>query len=149
MSRISVWTPKGTWSAPVCGLDKVHLVKEAIEISSEAEIKKAIEKSEYWENIPIPLDDYEIDSKSIVNRVQILKEEYDNGEEIISTIQVICLKTGGEVVNAADSRIFMMPLAVLKELEKKDTLYTETYKYLIAQLEASSVSCVMLKFEDE
>ena len=143
MSRIRVWVePEGNWSKEFSGLDKIHLIKDAIlhgcrrcyfEEENECEILVGLEIDAY------PLE--------------VSNEEYtDLPDEVIRWGAIE--KLNGVCIESA--RIFKLPLDLFEEMAKAEKVGGHLYPIYQAIFNASKVTepipdgyCLLFKFEDE
>lgn len=154
MSKIKVLTSSGQWSNEILGLDKVNLMKMAIQqefthvYASWKEKYRdycdedfSIEDFEY--NMPLP--ELEIDCNVILKQM-INDNSTSNGHVNWSYFTE---QSGVELQNA---KTLKMRLSTLQELADSSTYLSAVYKELIAAAdipEPTSGHCLTFKFEEE
>lgn len=170
MSKISVLTPLGQWSEPIVGLDKIHLLKEAIQCEfgvlyadwKEREGRKdacidydevklvddeeLLRKAENHPELFMPLCELEINTKEITKRSM-----NDNPTEN-PRVDWKYFKTASGI-ELSKAKLLKMRLETLQKMADKATYLSPIYKELIAAAEVPSPTpvnyCLTLKFENE
>ena len=142
MSVIKVWTD-GRWSNEIKGLDKVHLVKEAI--LAQYSPKERFDDPEDYEGL---MDGFEINGIPI--SAEVFNEDSYNHEDwgwFWGSFQ------GRIEVELKNVETFTMPIAVLRKLSRDDSSLSAKYDEIISASKAPASTprgyCLMLRFEDE
>lgn len=154
MSKIKVLTSSGQWTNEILGLDKVNLMKRAIQqefshvYSSWKEKYRDYrdedfsgEDFEYY----MPLPELEIDCKVILK--QMMNDNPTSNEHVN---WAYFSKYSG--IDLQEAKTLRMRLSTLQELADSSTHLSAVYKELIAMAEVSeptSNHCLMFKFEEE
>lgn len=148
MSKIKVWVePEGNWSKPFIGLDKIHIIKEALVF----ECRKHYCEEENWSEV---LTGLEIDAVEI----EVSEREYKKydiealPEEMIGW--GLIEKSNGISIESA--RILKLPLSTFDEMGKHEKAEGHMYPVYKAIFKAARVTepvpdryCLLFKFEDE
>ena len=143
MSKIRVWA-NGRWSDEISGLDKVYLIKTAIQsqlylISYEDAVKalEGFEINHYIVSDVLDKDGDYYNEDGIVNK--------ENEESI--------LKSLNRIIPLSQAKSFIMPLAVLEVMKKREPTLAAIYEKIISAAKAPTTDpskyCVFLRFEDE
>lgn len=147
MSKISVLKSNGQWSEPVYGLDKVHLVKCAIQYEYS--------KTNYWyervcgERYPsnIELKELEINTKKITTDFMDECPVIENN----SVDWFYFKKYSG--IDLPKAKLLKMRLSTLEEMRNKAVLLSSMYDKLITSADIPSPTpeeyCLTFKFEEE
>lgn len=147
MSKISVLKSNGQWSEPILGLDKVHLMKSAIQ--------HEYTKTEYWKERAYGdkyadtciLEELEIDTMKIYTDFM---DEYPVIENNIVNWFFFNKNAG---VDLSKAKLLKMRLSTLQEIVKYETLLAPIYDALIMAAEIPSPTpdeyCLTFKFEAE
>lgn len=139
MSKIKVWTSQGKWSEEIVGLDKVHLMKEAIHLACNC-------MDENEEPIENPLLDFEIDN--IVLDDDFVKDADSSGVFFWSSFS-----SANSQIKLAEAKSMKLPLGILKIISKEVSYLTPVYDEIIRKAILPSPTpkdyCVILKFEEE
>ena len=146
MSKISVLKSNGKWSNPVYGLDKVHLMKSAIQ--------SEYTKTDYWcermcDRVPstIALNELEIDAEIITTRFM---DECPVIEDSSVRWFYFNRYAGVELRKA---KLLKMRLSTLQEIKKFGVLLSPIYDALIKAADIPSPTpheyCLTFKFEEE
>lgn len=143
MSIIKVWVePEGNWSEGFSGVDKIHLIKDAIRHGC----RRCIFEEENQCEILVGL---EIDARPL----EVSDEEYmDLPEEVIRWGAIE--KLNGICIESA--RILKLPLVVFDEMATAEKTNGHLYPIYRAIFKAAKVTepvpngyCLLLKFEKE
>lgn len=170
MSKISVLTPLGQWSEPIVGLDKIHLLKEAIQfefdilhaewkerrgckdacidydevklLDDEEELRRADNHLELF----MPLCELEINTKKITKR------SMNNNPTENPRIDWKYFKTTSGV-DLSKAKLLKMRLGTLQQMADSATYLAPIYKELIAAAKVPSPTpeyyCLTFKFKNE
>lgn len=147
MSKLKVWVePQGNWSKEFVGLDKIHLIKDAI----LRECRIVSPEEGYCE----PLNGLEIDAIEL----QVSDDYYhpiDEGTKEIVSEEVILWGAfeKSNRVKIASARILKLPLALLSEMANAGGYLSSLYKDIIKAARVFEPTtpdyCLLLKFENE
>ena len=144
MSKIRVWTSDGQWSAEIPGLDKVYLIKTAI--------RRQCDLSSYDDAVE-SLDGFEINHYPVSNF--LINEDYYYYEDGIVDHQKEewLLASINKELPLSQVEFFIMPLAVLKGMQKGTPSLSAKYDQIISAVKAPVPTpkgyCISLRFEDE
>ena len=122
MSAIQVRTPKGNWSKPIQGIDKLHFMREAI-IGEYREVYELF-GGDYNEAEDAPLG-ISIDGKDL-----LVKEETDSREGMQWAISLTAIE---EMLSNA--KLFEMGENILHQMANEDECLSAFYKKLIEYAE--------------
>lgn len=144
MSAIQVRTPKGNWSKPLQGLDKLHFMREAI-ITEYRDIYEMFE-GDYAEAENAPLN-ISIDSKDL-----LVNEVTDSREGMQWVISLTSIE---EMLSNA--KLFEMGENILCQMATEDEYFSAFYKKLTeyadipprAEEDYFDGYILMFKFSDE
>lgn len=141
MSKIKVWTSQGKWSEEIVGMDKIHLMKEAILLACNC-----VDENE--EPIEHPLQDFEIDSIALDDDFD--KELDSNADRVFFWSRFSSANPG---IKLAEAKSVKLPLGILKIISKEVSYLTPVYDEIIRKAILPSPTpgnyCVILKFEEE
>ena len=159
MSSIRVWIgPDGKWSEEFLGIDKVHLIKDAVlrwcrKIMPSDEIEP--------EEIAaiVALNDLEFDGRSVnISEDSYRPEEVDQmTREILSDerIRFTVLENDNKLI-ISSTRILQLPLSIFKEMIKWEedhghyfSIYNAMYLAAKSPDPAPEGYCLLFKFKDE
>lgn len=150
MSKIKVYTSKGNWSEDVVGLDKVHLIKDAIRTMCLCYDNRTSEL------INEPLKDFEIDRSELdddFDRNAIEQFLDDNGKIIEVDRFWAHFNDVNQHVKIREAKTFKLPLNTLKSISKDYRYLTSIYDEIISRALVPAPTpkdyCLLLKFEDE
>lgn len=148
MSIVKVWIePEGNWSKPFLGLDKVHIIKEAVLY----ECRKHYYEEEDWQAV---LTGFEIDAREI----EVSSSEYSRPDIEVLPEEMIrwSLFEKGNGVSIESARILKLPLSTFDEMAKREKAEGHLYPVYKALYKAARVTepvpdgyCLLFKFEDE
>lgn len=143
MSKIKVYTSKGNWSEDVVGLDKLHIIKDAIRsmcICCDDEPLKGFE-----------IDNSELDDDFDRNAIE---QFLDDDGKIIEIDRFWSRFHGANKhVKIREAKTFKLPLNTLKLISKKyrylTSIYDEIISLALVPVPTPKDYCLLLKFEDE
>lgn len=144
MSKIRVWTSDGRWSDELSGLDKVFLIKKAIRLrlfltcyEDAVEALEGFEMNHYLVSSFLDMFGDYYNADGIVN--------HENEELILSSIN--------RELPFSQVQSFIMPLAVLIQMKKKDLSLSAKYDQIISAAKVPTTPpkgyCLLMSFEDE
>lgn len=159
MSNIRIWIgPEGKWSKEFPGIDKVHLIKDAVlrwckKIMPSDEIEPE-EKAAI-----VALNDLEFDGRSVnISEDSYRPEEVDQmTREILSDerIRFTVLENDNKLI-ISSTRILQLPLSIFKEMIKWEedhghyfSIYNAMYLAAKSPDPAPEGYCLLFKFKDE
>lgn len=158
MSKISVLKPNGQWATPICGLDKVHLMKRVVQCE--------LENLPLWKNPGLDEDDpyfeefirdfyhtylpeTEINLKSVY-RGQLTADPLDKFTGKYVNWKFFQEKTK---IDISKAKVFKMRLVTLQDIAKHDDLLRPIFDALIKAADIPSPTpteyCLTFKFEAE
>ena len=145
MSRIRVWTSEGKWSDEIRGLDKVYLMKTAI--LKQCCLTNEVDASE-------SLEGFEIDYRWVADALwQLDDSDYYIDNIVDHEKDERFIRLVNKQTPFKDAKFFIIPLAVLKEMQKDDPSLAAKYEQIINASKAPSPApkgyCLMLRFENE
>ena len=148
MSIVKVWVePEGNWSKPFMGLDKVHIIKDALTFECH---KLCIEEDEDWQAL---LTGFEIDAREIeVSESEYKKYDIEFLPEEMIRWGLIEKRNG---INIVSARILKLPLTTFAGMVEHEKTEGHLYSVYESILRAARVTepvpdyCLLFKFEDE
>ena len=142
MSVIKVWAD-GRWSNPICGLDKVYLIKTAI--LSQYSPADYLDNPDDYESL---LDGFEINGTHIY--ADDFQEDHYKSKEWDRFWRRFQGHMKFELKNVES---FTFPIAVLRHMCRADASLSAKYDEIIeaskAPVSTPGGYCLFLKFEDE
>lgn len=147
MSKISVLKSNGQWSEPIFGLDKIHLMKSAIqhEYAKTKYWKERVDGDKYADTCI--LEELEIDT------MKINTDFMDENRVIENNIVNWFFFNKNAGVDLSKAKLIKMRLSTLQEIAKHETLLTPIYDALIKAADIPSPTpneyCLTFKFEVE
>ena len=170
MSKISVLTHLGQWSEPIAGLDKIHLLKEAIQCEFDV-LYADWKKREGWKDAYTDYNDYkELDDEEMckmrenryeyfmplceleINTKEITKRSMNGNPTENPRVDWKYFKTASGI-ELSKAKLLKMRLETLQKMADKATYLSPIYKELIAAAKVPSPTpvnyCLTLKFENE
>lgn len=139
MSKIKVWTSQGKWSEEIVGMDKIHLMKEAILLACNC-----VDENE--DPIENPLQDFEIDAV-------VLDDDFANDADSSGVFFWSSFGSANPKIKLSEVKTIKLPLGILKAISKEMKYLTPIYDEIIRKAILPSPIpidyCVILKFEEE
>jgi len=136
MSKIKVWTIDGEWSKEFKGLDKIHLMKCAIEDAYRC----CDEQGDWPED---PLKDFEFNAKPIDAAELYEKDDPERKNPVWRRLKL----------DFSSVETFKVPLFLIENYERESGFLNPFYEDLIEAAKVPSPApadyCLLFKFEDE
>lgn len=146
MSKISVLKSNGQWSNPIYGLDKIHLMKSAIQREYTKTYILGEKEDVDFSTTMMTLEDLEIDT-------EIITTAFTGNLPVVSSNVNWYLFNKNAGVNLNEAKLLKMRLSTLQIIAKEEALLTPIYNALIKAAEILSPTpneyCLLFKFEDE
>jgi len=144
MSKIRVWTSDGRWSDEISGLDKVFLIKDAI--------RRQLYLISY-EDAVAALEGFEINHYRVSDFLDSDGDYYNEDGIVIDENEESILSSLNRELPLSQAQSFIMPLAVLKQMQSKDPSLSAKYNQIISAVKVPTPTpnhyCILMRFEDE
>jgi len=144
MSKIRVWSSDGQWSDEISGLDKVYLMKVAIR-------RQCI--LENYEDAVESLKGFEINHYPVSNFLDTDHDYYYEDGVVDREKEERFLSHLNNELPLSQVESFIMPLAVLKGMQKGDSSLSAKYDQIISAVKVPTPIpngyCILMRFEDE
>ena len=143
MSKIRVWTD-GRWSDEISGLDKVYLIKTAIQ--SQLYLIS-------YEDAVEALEGFEINHYRVTDFLDKDGDYYNEDGIVNQKKEESFLNYLNKKIPLSQVQSFITPLAVLKVMKTKEPSLAAIYEKIISATKAPIPTpkgyCLNIKFEDE
>ena len=143
MSVINVWA-EGRWSEAIPGLDKVYLIKTAIQLRLWLTS---------YEDAVSSLEGFEINGNPVSDKLEDHDSHYFADDIVDDELEKSVLKMLYRQLHLHQATFFVFPLDVLIQMKKKDHSLSAKYDQIISAAKVPIPTpkgyCVLLQFKDE